>query len=141
MRLLDFRALYASFKGEGCYEVQLSVHEFGYSRVTFDGQRMYAHRAAWVLHNGPITSTQFVCHKCDNPACIRVEHLFLGTAKDNTQDCIAKGRFYKQAQDVVDEDAFAEMFYAGVTLADIAAALNIGKTSAHRIAKRRGMER
>ncbi len=34
-----------------------------------------------------------VCHRCDNPPCVDGEHLFLGTAKDNFHDCLAKGRY------------------------------------------------
>ena len=52
-----------------------------------------AHRVAWELAYGQVPNGLFVCHRCDNPPCVRPEHLFLGTARDNTQDAIAKGRF------------------------------------------------
>ncbi len=51
-----------------------------------------AHRASWIIHYGPIPDELFVCHKCDNPGCFRPDHLFLGTATDNVQDMIKKGR-------------------------------------------------
>jgi NUMOD3 motif len=50
-------------------------------------------RKVYQLRHGPIASCDiFVCHTCDNPCCIRDEHHFLGTQKDNLQDVARKGR-------------------------------------------------
>jgi hypothetical protein len=65
---------------------------FGYRRIGFRGGSYLAHRVAWILQRGPIADGLFVCHRCDVPNCINIEHLFLGTAADNNHDRDAKGR-------------------------------------------------
>jgi len=54
-----------------------------------------AHRAAWSLANGLIPDGVYVCHRCDNPLCCNLDHLFLGTPKQNMLDKEAKGRGVK----------------------------------------------
>jgi hypothetical protein len=51
-----------------------------------------AHRVAYEFSVGPIPKGKMVLHKCDNPACVNPNHLFIGTAQDNMDDKMSKGR-------------------------------------------------
>lgn len=65
----------------------------GYGAATWpNGQQTTAHRVSWEITYGPIPDGMQVLHRCDNPACVRPDHLFLGTQQDNMDDMIAKGR-------------------------------------------------
>lgn len=65
----------------------------GYGRVTFKGARRAAHRVAKILADGPPPDLSLnACHTCDNGLCVRPDHVFWGTQKDNMQDWTRKGK-------------------------------------------------
>lgn len=62
----------------------------GAGRALFDNKS--AARESYRRFRGTVPSDINVLHKCDNPACVRPAHLFLGTQLDNVRDMIQKGR-------------------------------------------------
>jgi DNA invertase Pin-like site-specific DNA recombinase len=51
-----------------------------------------------MLAIGPVPPGMHVCHRCDTPACVRPDHLFLGTQQDNIRDAAQKGRMHTGEQ-------------------------------------------
>jgi predicted XRE-type DNA-binding protein len=81
----------------GCWEWQASVFQKnGYGQFRWNYKQWRAHRVAWTLVFGEIPSDLCVLHRCDNPRCVRPDHLFLGTHKDNAEDRERKGRGCKE---------------------------------------------
>lgn len=78
---------------KGCWLWKGSKNNWGYGRtITPQSPERGAHRVSWDLHNGPIPEGSNVLHKCDTPACVNPDHLYLGSLKDNVQDAMERGR-------------------------------------------------
>lgn len=63
-----------------------------YGRMRNNGVETTAHRVVWEHHHGPVPDGMYIRHKCDNPPCVEIEHLEIGTPLDNSRDRVERGR-------------------------------------------------
>jgi hypothetical protein len=87
-------------KTKGCWLWKAATNVAGYGKLYAHVDEMGrthtidSHRASWAIHFGEVPDGLMVLHRCDNPTCVRPDHLFLGTGLDNVLDCHSKGRAY-----------------------------------------------
>lgn len=80
---------------DGCWTWQAARDRKGYGKIGAPGRAgwLFAHRVSYEIATGiTLTPDVLVLHRCDNPPCVRPDHLFLGTHADNVADKIRKGR-------------------------------------------------
>ncbi len=75
-----------------CWNWKRALMTNGYGLVRFEGNLRGVHRVAYELTFGKIPDGFNCCHTCDNRLCCNPNHLFIGTQKDNIQDCVRKER-------------------------------------------------
>lgn len=86
-----FDANWEAVTETGCWIWTASLSH-GYGQLNVDRKIIRAHRIAWLVYRGPIPSHLFVCHHCDTRICCNPDHLYLGTAQQNSKDAFRRGR-------------------------------------------------
>lgn len=80
-------------KPNGCIEcISHTKDTCGYTRIRYKGKHERLFRVIYQMKYGEIPKGMLIRHKCDNPSCCNVEHLEIGTPKDNVSDMIQRGR-------------------------------------------------
>ncbi|MGW2227383.1 HNH endonuclease signature motif containing protein [Streptomyces formicae] len=77
---------------DACTEWPLSENNRGYGLAGRGGKLWLAHRWYWSVAHYPIPEGKVIKHSCDNPKCVNVLHLELGTQADNVRDAWKRGR-------------------------------------------------
>lgn len=132
---------YSKWNGECLESTYKSVDR--YAHVKFNRKMLGAHKASWLVHFGEVPTGLWVLHKCDNPLCIRPEHLFLGTPKENAKDMREKRRDnYKSIQKHSDQLAneAIQLRRSGKTHKEISIILNISMGSLNSIFRRKHLK-
>jgi hypothetical protein len=79
-------------KTDTCYEWIAFKDRDGYGVMRWERRHLKAHRISWEIHFGLIPKGKFVLHRCNNPACVHPDHLYLGTQPENRAYCVQCNR-------------------------------------------------
>ncbi len=80
-----------------CWLWNGAIRPNGYGAAAVDRRDVNAHALAYQLTYGEVATGLSICHHCDNRPCVRPDHLYAGTPRQNTQDAIRRGRMNVEA--------------------------------------------
>jgi len=135
------RFLSKIYQTDDCWEWTGNTDKDGYGKFWINSLRRndMAHRISYQIFIGEIPQGLWVLHKCDNPSCVNPEHLFVGTAKDNSADRDNKGRGISgervQTHKLIPSDipVIKELYQKGFSQREIGEQFNCSQESISRL--------
>lgn len=133
-------------KGESpdaCWEWTAYCDDDGYGRISVEGKPEGAHRVSYMLHNDDFDPELVVCHKCDNPPCVRPDHLFQETTQKNNLDKELKNRQTRGIRNgtaKLNDQAIRDirkMWEKGMTQTDIAEIWDVSQVTISNIVRKK----
>ena len=130
----------------GCWNWRSGKSKKGYGYFSVKPFNLQSHRVAWAISNPTNPSSGLmVMHKCDNPPCCNPDHLFIGTAQDNSDDMMSKGRHNpprgeRCSQHKLDRESVAkieEMLLLKTPQTQIAKLFNVNQSTISNIKRRK----
>jgi len=115
----------------GCQEFQSWQDKDGYRFFRYQGKDWRAHKLAVIFDGRKIPQGHFVCHSCDNPACVNPLHLFVGTPKDNSRDMGNKGRGYRNYK--LTDEQIVQIKQSSLSQVQLAKIYNVSNVTIHNI--------
>jgi hypothetical protein len=122
----------------GCWDWTGSTAS-GYGQIRGIGKgspRHAAHRLAYEWRHGPIPEGMMICHRCDRKVCVNPDHLFAGTALDNSRDATEKGLLPRRMQDE-DIISIRAAYARGERMSEIAFRAGLGLMTVWRVCRAR----
>ena len=126
---IPFEEKYIPEPNTGCWLWSSCIGSDGYGRASGS---VRAHRLSWEIAFGEIPAGMLVCHKCDTPACVNPDHLFLGTPLDNSRDMSRKFRGVngeRASTAKLTDEQVMEIIASDETCADLAKQFSVSDTT------------
>lgn len=140
--LVRFKEKYAMLDN-GCWQWTAGKTALGYATISVRRYPYRASRVSWIMAKGDIPAGMDVLHSCDNRACVNPAHLFLGTPKDNSDDCHSKRRHrfgIAHPNSKLDDAAVVAIFRlakSGFTQIEIAARMGVDRANISYVTRRK----
>jgi hypothetical protein len=119
----------------------------GYTRIRYNGKHERLFRVIYMQKYGEIPKGMLIRHKCDNTWCCNIEHLEIGTQKDNVRDMIERGRDAyhrpniscrgeKNKQNKLNEKQVKEIYLSNLGYKRLSKIYNVSTTNIRNIKKK-----